>query len=353
MSKKRMGCVVISIWGVVFVLLAGLGTMAFTEYLAPERLASLRMPTLVPTLDAASIQLTLAPRATATRIGQQLPPTWTPTVTLAPSETHLEVPTETLVPPTATELPTSTPTIFITPKPFYEGPIVIGYSHEGRPIEVYRFGTGPVERMIVAGIHGGYESNTIRLATELINHLLENPDMVSPTVTLYILPALNPDGYAREFGFDGRVNDKGVDLNRNFPVNWAPDWNRDRCWNFRPTTAGKSPGSEPETQSLINFVENETRVTAIISYHSAALGIFPGGEPPHPASARLAESLAAVSTYDYPPVDTGCYYSGTLPDWAADIGIASVDLELHNHGDTDFEENLLILEAFLKWRRVP
>jgi hypothetical protein len=203
----------------------------------------------------------------------------------------------------------------------------------------------------VAGIHGGYEWNTIALADELIAHLQAHPDLIPPTVTLWIVRALNPDGYARSDGVEGRVNDNGVDLNRNFPANWLPDWDRDLCWNYTPTTGGAAPASEPETQALINFVENATRVTAILSYHSAALGIFPGGEPPHEPSVRLAEALAAVSDYHYPPIDIGCEYSGTLPDWAVSVGIASVDLELHNHEQTDFEENLRVLAAFLAWRR--
>ncbi|HNB51331.1 MAG TPA: hypothetical protein PK530_05290, partial [Anaerolineales bacterium] len=91
--------------------------------------------------------------------------------------------------------------------------------------------------------------------------------------------------------------------------------------------------------------------TAIISYHSAALGIFPGGEPADPDSVLLAETLAASSTYPYPPIDTGCFYTGTLPDWAVSEGIAAVDLELHTHKYSDFDENLPLLQAFMAWRR--
>jgi len=63
-------------------------------------------------------------------------------------------PTDTLTPsltPTAIQSPTET----MTPVPFSEGPVTIGKSVQGRPLEVYRFGTGPSERLIVAGMHGG------------------------------------------------------------------------------------------------------------------------------------------------------------------------------------------------------
>ncbi len=281
------------------------------------------------------------------------PPTWTaaPTgIATPPGGTRSP---GVIIEPTFTPiLPfTPTPTFFITPIPFYEGPIEIGQSVGGRPLEIHRFGSGPVHRLIVAGIHGGYEFNTILLADELIAHLRAHPELVPRTVTLFILRALNPDGFARDLGVSGRVNDNGVDLNRNFPINWLADWDRDLCWNYAPTTGGASPGSEPETQALMKYVLEETRVTAIISYHSAALGIFPGGDPADEASARLAEAVAAASTYPYPPVDIGCVYSGTLPDWAAANGIAAIDLELHDHENTDFEENLGILQVFLNWRR--
>jgi predicted deacylase len=224
----------------------------------------------------------------------------------------------------------------------------IGYSVEGRPVEVVRFGEGAAARLIVAGIHGGSEANTTALAWELIGFLSSHPQAVPQGVTLYILPLLNPDGAARATGPEGRTNARGVDLNRNWPALWLPEWDRSGCWGLGPTSAGSGPASEPETMSLIQFIA-AARVQALISYHSAALGIFAGGQPPQAGSLRLAESLAAVSDYPYPPIDTGCTFTGQLIDWAADNSIAAVDLELHNHQDTDLDDNLTILRAFLEW----
>lgn len=224
--------------------------------------------------------------------------------------------------------------------------MVIGHSVAGRPLEVYQFGTGLSERLIIAGIHGGYEWNTIALADELIAHLEEHPEEIPSGVTLYILRALNPDGEARSQGAAGRANENGVDLNRNFPAFWSVDWPRDGCWDFLPITAGTSPVSEPETMALMGFVQRHN-IDALISYHSAALGIFPGGKPPDPASIQLAEAVAAVSDYPYPPINTGCVYTGQLTDWASQEGIAAVDIELSNHQETDFEQNLVILSVFL------
>jgi predicted deacylase len=228
-------------------------------------------------------------------------------------------------------------------------PFVIGTSVGGRPLEVFRFGTGPRELLIVAGIHGGYEWNTIALADELIELLRSEPERIPDDVTLYILRAINPDGEARSHGYEGRANDNGVDLNRNWPINWHPDWDRTYCWHYLPITAGEHPLSEPETAAVMRFILDHD-FDGLISYHSAALGIFPGGSPPDTASQRLALALATVSGYRYPPRDYGCEYTGQFADWSISQGIPAVDVELTNHNDTDFEINVAVLETFLNWR---
>jgi predicted deacylase len=231
--------------------------------------------------------------------------------------------------------------------PFWgEWALVIGHSVEGRPLEVVRFGTGKKERMIVAGIHGGDEWNTIALADELIAHVRRRPGLVPPGYTLYILRALNPDGEARAHGPDGRYNANGVDLNRNFDTNWKSVWRSSGC-SSAPGTGGSGPGSEPETQALQAFLA-ERHVEVLISYHSAGLGVFPSGDPAQPGSVRLAQGIAAISNYVYPPIKTGCEYTGTLVDWAADHGVvAAVDLELNSLNETEFDVNRKILELLM------
>lgn len=282
--------------------------------------------------------------------------TSTATVSSAPTQA---------LPPTAFLLPTVTPnprsTLVVGTTPTAPSisieianrrKLVIGHSVEGRLLEVYRFGHGERERLIVANIHGGYEWNTADLADELINYLDEHPDVVPADTTLYILRSLNPDGYARSHDIYGRVNGNGVDLNHNFPYHWKKEWNRDGCWNYLPTTGGTHPASEPETIALLNFIKQHN-FEALISYHSAAMGVFAGGLPPFKPSENLARTLSRASrVYPYPPVQTGCEYSGNLTDWASSVkGIPAVDIELANHRDTDFEINLRVLDAFLAWKR--
>jgi len=287
-------------------------------------------------------------------------PTIAPTITPRPTRTGSSAPRtpgDYLEPSRTPPFPVSaTPTIYLTPQPAFEGPLIIGRSQQGRAIEAYRFGNGPIKRMTIHGIHGGYEGNTVALADELIEHLKTHPELVPAAVTLYVVRNINPDGYARDSrGPLGRTNANGVDLNRNFPVHWAAEWDRYGCWTLTPTSSGSAPGSEPEVEAVMAFIL-QVRPTGLISYHSAALGIFPGAlstdiDMPNPDSLRLAKALAAASDYAYPPIDTGCTYTGTLSDWAAANGVAAVALELHTHEFTDFDENLGVLQAFLAWRR--
>lgn len=273
--------------------------------------------------------------------------------------TSTPIPSQTL-PPTSYYLPTITPNphsteiVFETPTPFVfsntSRAMLVGMSVSGRPIEVYTFGQGARQVMIVAGIHGGYEWNTIALADQMILHLNDHPEIIPEDVTLYILRNLNPDGAARDHGIDGRVNDHGVDLNRNFPVNWSATWDRTGCFDLAPTTSGISPGSEPESLAVMNFLMMH-RVEALISYHSAGLGIFPGGEPWDEASMQLAQRIDDVSDYPYPPIETGCIYTGTLADYAVSRGSAAVDLELSDHKRTEFSVNLQVLNVLLHFTK--
>ena len=283
----------------------------------------------------------VAPIETTATLSATPNPSATLTATALPTTTMTEHPPT----KTATLRPSTTTTSSATPLP---QPIIIGYSVADRPLEIYHFGNGPRKRMIIAGIHGGYEWNTIALADQLIAYLNENPKTVPGNITLYILRSANPDGEARDKGSAGRANENGVDVNRNFPGNWAKDWDRRGCWNHLPITAGAYPSSEPEAGAIMRFILTH-QIEALISYHSAALGIFAGGIPAHPGSHDLAQTLARVSPYDYPPYDAGCEYTGQLTDWVAIHNIPAVDIELGNHEDTDYSINLKILAAFLAW----
>jgi predicted deacylase len=301
--------------------------------------------------------------ATGTAQLVDLPATWaagtslaiTPAFAATHTATHTATPAASAT-ATATAMPiytrtaADTATLTATVTATATGELVIGQSVAGRPITVTQFGSGPSVRLIVAGIHGGNELNTTQLADQLIVHLRNAPEQVPGDVTLYVLRSLNPDGAARGTDIYARANDHNVDLNRNWPARWQADWSRNGCWKYLNLSGGTSAGSEPEVQSLMGFMLDH-QVEAVISYHSAALGIFAGGQPPDPASLSLAEAVAAVSDYPYPALDFGCVYTGQLIDWASEQGIAALDVELTNHTDTDLAQNLDILNVLLAWHR--
>lgn len=275
-------------------------------------------------------------------------PTSSDQTTLAPSATTtvIIIPRTTVTAtPSFTSTPTVTPTQIPT-QPANGERTVIGYSVEGRELEVFQFGNGPTPLMIVAGIHGGYEWNTISLADALMEKIITHDVAIPDGVTLFILRNLNPDGYERDKGPDGRANTNNVDLNRNWDSNWKETWWGTQCWSLQYITAGSEPESEPETKALKQFILDK-KIEQIISYHSAGLGIFSGGSPEDKRSAALAYRLAQVSGYPYPPIARDCEYTGQLANWASDQGIIAVDVELSNHTNIDLEYNLNILEEFL------
>jgi murein peptide amidase A len=316
-GKKDSGWILLA-WG-----LNGLGILAlagiFIFYLT-QRSANAAVE---------SVAGTQTPRPTRTAVPTSY---FLPTVTPNPQATEIE------------DYSTPTPFVFTTGN----APRLIGYSVLNRPIDVYTFGQGENQYLIIAGIHGGYEGNTVDLANQLMVYISQHPEVIPSGSTLYIIPDMNPDAVARGRNVDARVNANGVDLNRNFPTpNWVADWDHTNCWNDRPTTGGAYGGSEPETKAVMNFLISH-RIQAMISYHSAALGVFPGGDPWQRASKDLAAALSKVTGYPYPPIDIGCTYTGTLADWAVEHGVGgAVDMELANHQDSDFNLNLKAMKVLL------
>jgi hypothetical protein len=346
-TRRLPKWLIFAVWGGNLILiLVFFGLLAFNFY--RQNTYALPQQVIGQNVDPAIVQATLTSLATipATTAPQ-------PVISQTTAATPSPMPSQSVAPPTNTPLPlptytlTALPTNTSTPPPFGET-FVIGFSNENRPLEVTRFGNGPIQRMIIAGIHGGYEGNTIALAEEFLAYLPTHPEIIPPDTTLYILPNFNPDGYARKLGAQGRANANNVDLNRNWDSHWVSEWPMTGCWSQLEITAGSSPASEPEIQALMLFLLNNP-IDALINYHSAALGIFPGGQPPETSSISLAETLAAITPYAYPPLETGCQYTGQLIDWAADHNIAAVDIELTDHTHTDFDINLKVLHAFLNW----
>lgn len=167
--------------------------------------------------------------------------------------------------------------------------------------------------LIIAGIHGEEPDTTVALSralrctTKLDNHI-------------GILLCANPDGVA--LGTRGNAN--GVDLNRNFPTkNWQQEdavcrWFYDEK-EVVPIGTGASPGSEPETQLIIDLVNN-ANPTAILALHGP-IGCI--DDPTPTEGARwLAEQteLPLVEEIGYPT-------PGSMGTWAAENELEIVTWE--------------------------
>lgn len=288
-------------------------------------------------------------------------PTLTPLVvpSAAPTGTvSSEAPTPATAPsqPTPVNLPTSSPTP--TPSPSWE-PIYIGDSAGGRPIYAHRLGSGPTPIVLVGGMHGGYEWNTVLLAQEVLEHLQAKRNEVPAEVTLYIIPSANPDGLALVAGdggdlqptdvisdtASGRFNANGVDLNRN----WDCLWSEEALWRDQPVSAGTHPFSEPESDSLRHFFL-DARPVVVVFWHSAAGGVYASGCPePDPASFESARVYGSAAAYPVYPAFDHYQITGDAGDWLTTQGIASFTVELTTHETLDWEQNLAGVRAILAY----
>ena len=299
------------------------------------------------------------PAATATPPAQ---PTLQPTtiaIATADRPTETPAPTETATPlPTAA--PTDQPLLPTATVPFYRGE-VIGSSLGGHPIELFKLGRGELPILVIGGIHGGYEWNTIILAYQIIDYFAANPALVPDHVTLIVIPSANPDGQVlvtdqpgrfsqsqvQTETRPGRFNSNGVDLNRN----WECDWAQDTVWGSTRVQGGggRGPYSEMESFVLRNYILDQPPQVAIF-LHSAAGGIFPGrcNGNQVPDTIRLAEVYSAGSGYPLREGFNAYVITGESSDSLNLWGIPAFTVELYNHTDTDFTENVSGLLALFE-----
>jgi hypothetical protein len=237
----------------------------------------------------------------------------------------------------------------------------IGLSSRGFPLTAYQFNNGPRHIVIVGGIHGGYEWNTILLAYKAIDYFLEHPAVVPDSITLTIIPAANPDGQELVTGktnrftiedlvedtFPGRFNGRDVDLNRNWDCQWAAT----ALWRDRNISGGDRPFSEPETIVLRDFLLQH-QPEAVIFLHSAANGVFASGCPDtHQPSMDLARIYGEAAGYPVYKRFSAYEVTGDAGDWLTTQGISSISVELKNHENLDLEQNLAGILAVLNQYR--
>lgn len=248
----------------------------------------------------------------------------------------------------------------VEPATFYTE-TTIGQSVEGRAVTVTTFGTGTQQILFVGGIHGGYEWNSALLAYQMIDYLIAHREVIPASLSISIIPVLNPDGLYQVTKKNGRFtladvadpstrieaarfNAQGVDLNRNFDCKWQPESN----WRGRSVSAGTAAFSEPEAAALRDFVL-ASDITAAVFWQSKANTVFASeceaGVLPETLTLMRtyaqAANYAAAATFDAYPI------TGDAEGWLARVGIPAVTVELESHDSTEWERNLSGVKAIL------
>jgi hypothetical protein len=246
----------------------------------------------------------------------------------------------------------------VTPDPQIER---VGTSVEGRAIEAFTYGTGARHLLFVGGIHGGYEWNSVVLAYRFIDHLASHPEIIPATLTVTVIPNLNPDGVYKVVGkegrfteadvpkediSEGRFNAHDVDLNRNFDCKWKPE----STWRSKIVSAGTSAFSEPEARALRDFAVSH-KPSAAVFWHSQANAVYAS----ECEAGILLETLAIMNVYGkaakYPTVESFDAYevSGDAEGWLASINIPAITVELSTHETIEWEKNLAGVEALFAY----
>jgi murein peptide amidase A len=217
----------------------------------------------------------------------------------ATTSTSTTTSTTTLAPTTTTTSTTGAPT---TTLPGIAGlatdalqVLEIGRSVNGRPITAVERGTPGGTVVLVIGVIHGDEAAGVKIVEELATAALP------PGIDLWLVESMNPDGQAAAT----RTNANLVDLNRNFPYNWAPLGEPGDS-----QYGGAGPASEPETQAIVEFV-SAIHPDIGVWYHQDLFRIAPG-QPGRDAEvrARYAE-LTGLPVLDI----SGGTYTGVAATW--------------------------------------
>lgn len=140
------------------------------------------------------------------------------------------------------------------------GTRTLGRSVRGRAIRAYRLGeeNAGIRAVVLGSMHGNEKAGMAVVDS------LRNGNPVHD-IDLWVVPTINPDGVAA----NDRHNARGVDLNRNFPHQWAP-----LSGNYY---SGPKPLSEPESRALAGFLAR-VKPHFVVSFHQPLYGIGKSGK---------------------------------------------------------------------------
>jgi predicted deacylase len=178
-------------------------------------------------------------------------------------------------------------------------------------VAFHRVGSStPTRRVVVVGTVHGEEPAGVQVVDAL------RATVLPADLDLWLVPTGNPDGLA----VGRRTNDHGVDLNRNFPQNWAPNGTPS---DISSHYSGPSAGSEPETQAMMAFLA-AVHPDTTVWYHQPLETVDCNLARDAALAARCTRYAAAVGL----PVNTPTgrppgfmVFSGTATDWQMSHGL--------------------------------
>ncbi|MFA5871665.1 MAG: M14 family zinc carboxypeptidase [Parcubacteria group bacterium] len=233
----------------------------------------------------------------------------------------------------------------------------IGKSAGGLEINLLEIGNGPRKILLVAGTHGN-EVGTVKLARNVASWL--NIDKENfPDLSFYIIPCLNPDGYASAkknpnyFGGGkiGRFNKNRVDLNRNFPVlsfKSESFWYRGKNYaESEKVYCGPNGASESEAQALIKIIQ-EKEIKIVFSFHSVGSDVISNSDS---FAKKIANIYARNSGFRLlgPECNYDRDFSGWMGEWCDQCDISYIEIEGSTRWGSDWKKQSKAIEASLNY----
>jgi protein MpaA len=156
----------------------------------------------------------------------------------------------------------------------------IGHSVQGRAIRPIVLGHAARPLLVVGCIHGNEPAGMAITAALVRAGALPGTEIV-------VVPTVNPDGC---LALQTRQNAHGVDLNRNFPSNWARIGRRGSFqWS------GPRPLSEPESRYVVALVRAlRPAVTVVFHQHEDVVRAWGHSRA---TARRFAQLLAGLLPY--------------------------------------------------------
>ena len=246
---------------------------------------------------------------------------------------------------------------------------IAGTSYEGRGIHGIKI-TGPGDStnrpsVLFNGCQHAREWIAVMVpvfvAEQLIAGWDDDPEirLLLESTQVIIVPIVNPDGYEYTYATNGdrfwRKNRRdngtscrGVDLNRN----WNIDWNGGDSTSTNTCSdvyVGPYPFSEPEAQSLRGLIDNQTNLVAHIDFHNYSQLVLESWahtyDPPDrinvikALSGAMSEAIEGIHGEIYVAGGNELLYpaDGTFQDWSSSVGALGYTIELRPTGSPGFE----------------